>query len=84
MTFRHIYISVPPDQSVPIGGRFSASCIRFYSVPSGGTCFPTNKAYTYELNLLGGVLSMTLKYDPLRMSAYLEQIVLYVKHVMSK
>ena len=44
--FRHIYISVLPIGSVPIKAgsavsRFSASCIRFHSVPSGGTCFPT-------------------------------------------
>ena len=44
-----------------------------------------NKAYTYELNLLGGVLSMALKLSlRLSMSAYLEQIARYAKHVKSK
>ena len=44
-----------------------------------------NKAYTYELNLLGGVLSMTLKLSlPLILSAYLEWIALYAEHVKSK
>ena len=41
-----------------------------------------NKAYTYELNLLDGVLSMALKLSlRLSMSAYLERIALYVEHV---
>ena len=44
-----------------------------------------NKAYTYELNLLGGVLSMALKLSlPLSMSAYLQRIALYDEHVKSK
>ena len=44
-----------------------------------------NKAYTYELNLLGGVLRMALKLSlPLSMSAYLERIALYAEHVKSK
>ena len=39
-----------------------------------------NKAYTYELNLLGDVLSMALKLSlPRSMSAYLERIALYVE-----
>ena len=45
----------PPNRSVPIGAgssmsRFSASCIRFYSVPSGGTCFPTPSKSQIELS----------------------------------
>ena len=44
-----------------------------------------NKAYTYEPNLLGGVLSMVLKLSlPLNMSSYFERIALYAKHVKSK
>ena len=57
MTFRHIYISVHPIGSVPIGAgsamsRFFASCIRFHPVPSGGTCFPTlhNDRHVPELS----------------------------------
>ena len=56
-TFRHIYISVLPVGSVPIGSgsatsRFSASFIRFHPVPSGGTCFPTNSLMNYLIHPL--------------------------------
>ena len=43
-----------------------------------------NKAYRYELYLLGGVLSMPLKLSlHLSMLTYLERIALYVEHVKS-
>ena len=43
-----------------------------------------NKAYTHEIYLLGGVLSVALKLSlPLNMSLHLERIALYVEHVKS-
>ena len=43
------------------------------------------KAYTYEPNLLGGAISMTLKLSlPLNMASYIARIALYAKHVNSK
>ena len=68
------------------GTRVYMSCLlpkKGYSYIEAQRC--VNKAYTYELNLLGGVLRMALKLSlPLNMSTYLERIALYVEHVKSK
>ena len=48
------------------------SFLKWYSYIEAQSLY-VNKAYTYELNLLGGVLSMTLKFSlALSMSTYLE------------
>ena len=56
-----------------------------YSYIEVQSLFCVNKAYTYELNLPDGVLSMAVKLSlPLSMSTYLERIALHAEHMKIK